>query len=55
MVTVILSVTDFIQGRSMLTGSADPNALSSDKTTNPLQQLDHGLAAAVNRQALGEN
>ena len=54
MVLLFYLITDFIQGRSMLRTSADANALSSDKTTNHLQ-LDHGLAAAVDRQALDEN
>ena len=39
----------------MLSTSTDASALSSDKTVNHLQQLDHGLAAAVDRQALDEN
>lgn len=51
----IFHTTDFIQSRTMLAASADPSTLSSDKTTNHLQQLDHGLAAAVDRQALDEN
>lgn len=47
-------LTDFIQGRSMLTTSADAGTLSSDKAINHLQ-LDHGLAAAVDRQAQDDN
>jgi len=45
---------DFIQSRSLLTTSSADTAtkISSDKSKN---QLDHGLAAAVDRQALDEN
>ena len=41
----------------MLTSSSADTAtkISSDKSNNHLQQLDHGLAAAVDRQALDEH
>jgi len=48
-----LFIADFIQGRSMLSTS-DTTTISADKTSNHLQR-DHGLAAAVDRQALDEN
>lgn len=51
----MIYVTDFIQSHSTLSTSADTNGLSSDNVANHLHQLDHGLAAAVDRQALDEN